>query len=468
MKCHSQKPRVRAASGGGRRSGSTLVIVLWVAFGLVSLALYFGHANSLELRAADHRAAAVEAEQAIAGAVRYAAYVVTNLDNPGVISDLEVAPTYRYRQEAVELGDAKFWFLGRDANRMSTGLGTAERPQYRLVDEASKLNLNTATAEMLSLLPRMTPELAAAIVDWRDADDEVTQGGAEDETYERFSPPYRCKNAAFESIDELRMVSGMTLLILAGEDSNRNGMLDPNEDDLDTSAPWDNRDGRLDPGIWEYVTVHSRESTLRADGTAKISIGAQGRQALATLLSEKFTASRGNEILAALGNPNQAPASLLEFFQRSGMTLDEFVQVEADLMTGNGQQPTEGLVNVNSAPEAVLACIPGIGTDMAPAMVSYRQSNPNRLNTVGWVNEVLERARAVQAGRYLTGRSTVYTADIAAVGHMGRGYRRVRFVLDGSEGGVRLVQRQDLTHLGWALGRQVWQQQEQMVSRNMR
>jgi hypothetical protein len=67
--------------------------VLWVAFGLVSLALYFGHASSLELRAADHRAAAVEAEQAIAGAARYAAYVVTNLDNPGVISDLEVSPT---------------------------------------------------------------------------------------------------------------------------------------------------------------------------------------------------------------------------------------------------------------------------------------------------------------------------------------------------------------------------------------
>ena len=35
--------------------------------------------------------------------------------------------------------------------------------EFKLVDEASKLNLNTATVEMLQLLPRMTPELAAAI-----------------------------------------------------------------------------------------------------------------------------------------------------------------------------------------------------------------------------------------------------------------------------------------------------------------
>lgn len=450
------------------QQGSTLVIVMWIAFGLVSLALYFGHANALELRSADHRAASIEADQAIQGAARYAGWVMTNLDNPGVMSDLEVAPTYRYQAEAVPVGEAKFWFIGRDANRLSTGLGTAERTQFKLVDEASKLNLNTATVEMLQLLPRMTPELAAAIVDWRDENEEISEGGAEEETYARFNPPYRCKNAAFESIEELRMVAGMTLQILQGEDMNQNGLLDPNEDDLDTSAPWDNRDGRLDPGLWEYVTVYSKESLLRADGTAKISIGAQGRQALGTLLSEKFSASRGNQILGALGNPNQAPASLLEFFVRSGMTVDEFVQVEADLIAGDGQTAPVGLVNVNTASEMVLSCIPGIGIDLAPTLVAYRQSNPNRLNTVAWVAEVLERQQVLQAARYLTGRSTVYTSDIAAVGHTGRGYRRVRYVLDGSQGGVRIVHRHDLTHLGWALGRQVWQQQEQLISRNTR
>jgi len=64
----------------------------------------------------------------------------------------------------------------------------AERPSFELVDEASKLNLNTATVEMLQLLPGMTPELAAAIVDWRDSDSDVTTGGAEDEVYLRLNP----------------------------------------------------------------------------------------------------------------------------------------------------------------------------------------------------------------------------------------------------------------------------------------
>ena len=32
------------------QSGSALIITLWVAFGLVSLALYFGHSMSLELK----------------------------------------------------------------------------------------------------------------------------------------------------------------------------------------------------------------------------------------------------------------------------------------------------------------------------------------------------------------------------------------------------------------------------------
>ena len=51
-------------------NGSVLIIVLWVAFGLVSLALYFANSMSFELRASDNRVAQMETEQAIAGAAR--------------------------------------------------------------------------------------------------------------------------------------------------------------------------------------------------------------------------------------------------------------------------------------------------------------------------------------------------------------------------------------------------------------
>ena len=53
-----------------------LVIVLWIAFGLVSLALYFAHSMNFELRASDNRVSALAADQAIEGAARYLNYLL--------------------------------------------------------------------------------------------------------------------------------------------------------------------------------------------------------------------------------------------------------------------------------------------------------------------------------------------------------------------------------------------------------
>ena len=75
--------------------------------------------------------------------------------------------------------------------------------------------------------------------------------------------------------------------------------------------------------------------------------------------------------------------------------------------------------------------------------------------SIAWVADILSQTNAVQAGPYLTGHSYQFTADIAAVGHYGRGFRRVKFVFDTSEGAPRVIFRQDLTHLGWPLGKDV-------------
>mgnify|MGYP000344964386 CR=1 FL=1 len=468
MRLHPHAMRRSPHAGNGastltcRARGSVLIIALWIAFGLVSLALYFAQTMSFELRAADQRAAAIEASQAIAGAIRYASNVLATLvEEPGLPPD-----DFSYASEAVPVGDATFWFLGRNPHQ-----ALANRPAFGLVDEASKLNLNTATAEMLQLLPGMTPEFAAAIVDWRDSDSEVSPGGAEDETYLRLNPAYRCKNAPFESVEELRLVYGADLQYLFGEDTNLNGVLDPNENDGDLSPPEDDRDGQLDAGLLEYVTVYSAEPNTRADGTSRLNVNGQDQQALASLLQQYFGTDRANAILRQIGVPGgggggpggggpgggtNAPAptfsSLLHYYLRSGMTPDEFAQVEGELTVSTN---ATGLVNVNTASEAVLACIPGIGFENAGALVAYRQMQSGRLGTLAWVTEVLEEADAIQAGPYLTGRSYQYSADIVALGRQGRGYQRVRCVLDTSGGAPRLVTRQDLTHLGWALGPEV-------------
>jgi len=393
------------------------------------------------------------------------ANTITQQQLPGTMPD-----PLGYRSEAVPVGDARFWLIGRDTNTWQNG---PDRLTFGLVDEASKLNLNTATMDMLQALPNMTAELAANIVAWRQSTNDASVGGAQSETYLRLQPPYLCKNAPFETVDELRLVYGLNLELLYGEDSNLNGLLDPNETDGETLPPLDNRDNRLDPGLFEYVTVYSREPTTRTNVNTQ--------QQLEALLTSVFDSTRASQIAGQVrtalgGGPRPGGGgggggtgggggagagggaastftSLLDFYFHSGMTAEEFAQIETALTVTTNIQ---SLVNVNTASEAVLASIPGIGTDKASALVAYRQSNPGQATSIAWVVDVLDRDsnRVTLAGPYITAHSYQFTADVAAVGHHGRGYRRVKFVFDTSDGTPRIVYRQDLTHLGWALGKQ--------------
>jgi len=86
----------------------------------------------------------------------------------------------------------------------------------RVVDEAGKVDLNSANPALLSGLiralgadPGRAQALAAAIVDWRDADNLQAPGGAEAADYAAAGLPYGAKDAPFESLGELRLVLGM-------------------------------------------------------------------------------------------------------------------------------------------------------------------------------------------------------------------------------------------------------------------
>jgi len=58
---------------------------------------------------------------------------------------------------------------------------------------------------------KLDPGLAAALLDWIDADINATfPGGAEDDTYLLEDPPYRAANRRLVSISELRLVHGFT------------------------------------------------------------------------------------------------------------------------------------------------------------------------------------------------------------------------------------------------------------------
>lgn len=447
--------------------GSILVIVLWISFGLVAITLYFAQAMSLELRAADNRVAALAADQAIEGAACYVACVLTNLATNGFVPD----PT-SYQSEAVPVGDAHFWLIGRP-DPLQAQQGLPNRIAFGLVDEASKLNLNTTAFTNLQYLPRITQDFAAAIVDWRDTDDTPLQGGAESQVYSMQHPSYLCKSTNFETIDELRLVYGANLEMLLGEDVNRNGVLDPSEND-------DNRNNLVDPGLLEYVTVYSSEPNTYSNGLARASLApVESSGPLSSLLTATFSAARVQQILNNLGvgasanapmGGNQGSsgtantslsatfASPLAFYRKSKMTAEEFALI-ANSITVTNASNILGRVNVNTASAAVLACLPGLTPELAQQLVSYRQANPNNTASIAWIKDALGDNNAavldlLEKGDYLTTQSFQYTADIAAVGPYGRGYRRMRYVFDTSDGTARVVYRQDLSHLGWALGRE--------------
>jgi hypothetical protein len=147
--------------------------------------------------------------------------------------------------------------------------------RYGLISESGKLDINSILKleieeaeihDLLLSIPNMTDEIADAILDWIDDDDDPREYGAEGIDY-----TYPIANAPLKNLDELLMVSGVTPAILYGEDTNRNGLLDANENDADASAPfYDNADGILDHGLTSFLTVHGTESNVRADGTEKI------------------------------------------------------------------------------------------------------------------------------------------------------------------------------------------------------
>lgn len=143
--------------------------------------------------------------------------------------------------------------------------------RYGMSDEAAKLNINALFAldrsgkvlhDALMKLPDMNEDIAWSIVDWIDPDEEPNPGGAETEYYGARQPTYQSKSAPLDTLEELLLVKGVTPSLLFGTDRNRNGKLDPGEDDgMGFSAGWA-----------AYLTVYSRDPNVDAEGLPRVNL----------------------------------------------------------------------------------------------------------------------------------------------------------------------------------------------------
>jgi len=328
-----------------------------------------------------------------------------------------------------------------------------QRIRFGITPEAGKLNLNAATDEQITALltPLLqdlemenAPALIAALLDWRDTDDETRENGAESDYYNTLEPPYNAKNGPLDSVEELLLVKGFSAAVLYGEDVNRNGILDANEDDGEESFPeYDNRDGVLNRGIAPFLTVWTREPDTALDNRPRINLNldaAAVTAAIQTYFTEDELAACQGAINYITGLKNRgfdfsqlgSPAELYRAglteeeggggpteLQDSPVTLDE-LPIILDRFSTRPLQQTQtqglvGLINVDTAPARVLGVVPGMTPEAVEAILAVRpELTAQEARTPAWLltREVMDVATFHAVAPYLTTKAYQFHVEV--------------------------------------------------------
>jgi type II secretory pathway component PulK len=418
------------------------IVTLWLVVALAAMTLAAaGGTRTRNYQVAAHCAAA-RARSAEQGALRYVLRCLT--DSAGLQPEATETAFC-----AAPVGEGLFWLLQGDVDQDG-------EMDFGLVREGGKIDLNTAPADLLASLAEMTDERAAAVVDWRDDDDETTPGGAESDYYLRRPEPHEAKNAPFETVGELRLVAGIDDALLWGEDLNRNGLLDAGENDGAATAPDDDRDGQLDPGLAGLVSPWVRWPDAgggqgAGGGTSqKTDVNSASRSDIQDALETVLDEDRATEVAAQLV-PRRPLASLLHVHDAGQLTVEEFAKVETVLEAFPPGVQTR--LDVNAAPAGVLSALPGLEDDDAAALVSARAAGDASGTSIAWMIDAIYRGKLLAAAATvgIVGRSYQYVADVLALSGDGRAFRRARYVIDVADGSPKVVHRADLTHLGWPI-----------------
>lgn len=276
--------------------------------------------------------------------------------------------------------------------------------RYGVGDECAKLNLNVATKDQLMKLPEMTEEIAAAILDWRDGDEDPKPLGAERAYYDGLDHPYTIRNGQFRTVRELLLVRGVMPELFYGEDANLNGLLDANENDGETSEPMDNADGVLQRGWFAYVTIYSYEKNVTGSGGRRLNLNTATEDTLGSRLSlEKWAAKsivtarqgkRDNKFThlvdlldvrrdSRAGNEDEADLNYRSNEEQNTPVTKAIFQRIVDELTLTDERVVAGRINVNTASMTVLMTLPEINEELASAIIRNREGFGGGYQSIG-------------------------------------------------------------------------------------
>lgn len=283
--------RVELLSAMKTDAGTILLTTLWVLVILSTVALGLAFQARLELATSSFQEDAEKMDMLIQGALDTAR---ARLDADRVLEidacNEPWAIPIRYSSQNESQSDQR------------AAKGETIETECQILDENSKVPINAASAKVITAILEAeygaevnASELASYIIDWIDGDD---TGYGESRQYAHLDPPYSCRNNSMKRIEELVCVQGVTPWLFFGEDKNCNGVLDPNEDDGDETAPFDNGDGTLQRGLRDLFTVHS-DGDLNAN-TVDPSL-------LETVCSALFDAAKARDIVTKIVTARSGP-----------------------------------------------------------------------------------------------------------------------------------------------------------------
>ena len=296
-----------------------------------------------------------------------------------------------------------------------------------VTDEASKLNVNTATKKQLMALPNMTIEIVDAIIDWRDEDDKPSPFGVEIQYYLKLPNGYPIRNGDFRTIRELLLVRGVTGDIFYGEDTNFNGRLDYNERDRSESLPNDNGDNVLDIGLIAYLTCYSYDVNKDAEDNGRVNINSADENKLAGAL--KISKGHAKWIVENRSENYKSIADLIDensskkasnsggnSDQAQRLDLETFKKI-VDKITITDDATIPGRVNVNTASKEVLTALLGGNESTAQAIINHRENLSESMVAIGSLLDV--RSLGVKGfkeiANQLTTRSSIFTIKSSAI-----------------------------------------------------
>ncbi len=383
-----------------KNKGLIIITVLWTVVVLTVMVAILGRKSRLDMKVSASRTEAVRCKWACRAGIEKAMAVLKDdeTENDSLID------TWSDNDE--DFNDVlleRCWFT------------------VRVIDEASKLNINTATKDQLMGLPYMVEEIADAIIDWRDADDVPESMGAESGYYESLTFGYSARNGPFKTIRELLLVKDITDDLFYGEDTNLNGQLDYNERDGDLSPPLDDGDDVLDVGWAAYLTCYSAVEDQAQN---------QGNQSQNQSSQNQNNQSQNNQNQSNQNNQNQSNQNQSQNNQnqdnRGGSNQNQNNQTQNNQNQGNQNQNNQNQnnqntsaqsyakVNINTASEFVLAALFGGGDEgerNALAIIDYRENLTEGIQSPSELVEqrVLDQNTFSQIEDYITTSSDIFS-----------------------------------------------------------